>query len=112
MNRRTHLEDMDYQLERQCFNLNPEWWKVIYKDQVVGDTGASEGIPLTEDDLDELDRYMEEQERKYREAQQAQQSTAQQIDAKLFGTHRMNAGDNDWRDTYRQASALDWGAWQ
>lgn len=108
MNRRTQLEDMDFQLERQCFNLNPDWWKVIYKDRVIGTSGADEGIPLTEDDLDDLDRYMEEQERKYREFQQAQSH----IDNTIYGTQRMSAGGDDWRDAYRQAPPLDWGPWQ
>jgi len=107
MNRRTQLEDIDFQLERQCFNLNPEWWKVIYKDRVLGESGVDDGIPLTENDLDDLDRYMEEQERKYRETQSQQQ----QIDTKIFGTHRMSAGADDWRDSYRQAQPLDWGPW-
>lgn len=112
MNRRTQLEDMDFQLERQCFNLNPEWWKVIYKDRVVGPTGADEGIPLTENDLDELDRYMEEQERKYREAQERIQSQSQQVDSAVFGTHRMNAGADNWSSPYNQAAPLEWGPWQ
>ena len=109
MNRRTQLEDMDFQLERQCFNLNPEWWKVIYKDRVLGESGVDDGIPLTADDLGDLDRYMEEQERKFREAQAS--SPTAQIDNKIFGTHRMNAGEQDWRDSYRQAQPLDWGPW-
>lgn len=108
MNRRTQLEDMDFQLERECFNLNPEWWKVIYKDRVLGESGVDDGIPLTADDLDDLDRYMEEQERKFRETQTA----TQQIDSQLFGTHRMSAGESDWRESYRQAQPLDWGPWQ
>lgn len=66
MDRRTRIEDKDAELEQQTFNLMPERWVELYKDQLFGALGIAneEGeVPLTEDDLDELDKFMERLEK-------------------------------------------------
>ncbi len=56
---------MNSVLEQQTFNLQPDRWTELYRDQLMASLGIAneEGeIPLTEDDLDELDRFMEKLE--------------------------------------------------
>jgi hypothetical protein len=70
MRRRDQQEDLDNELERQTLNLNPEQWVKLYRDRVLAGIATPDGegeVQLTEDDLDELDRFMEEQERAFRE---------------------------------------------
>ena len=104
------MEDLDAQLERECFNLNLDRWLLIYKDRMLGDLALSsddEGTPLGADDLDELDRYMEEQERGYKN-QVAQQE--QRFQDTLYGRHTMSGAQApaDWR----ASPELDWSRWQ
>lgn len=100
MRRRTEMEDLDVQLERECFNLAPERWTQVYRDRILGAIDANDGgIPLTTDDLDELDSYMEERERAFRQEQQLQQ---------VLGTKRTMSGA---QPSAQQAAPLSWGPW-
>lgn len=66
MDRRTKVEDKNAELEQQTFNLFPERWADLYRDQLLGALGVAneEGeIPLSEDDLDSLDQFMARLER-------------------------------------------------
>ena len=66
MERRTRWEDTHAQLEQQTFNLFPERWSELYKDELLAELGLpnEEGeIPLQEDDLAALDQFMEKIER-------------------------------------------------
>jgi hypothetical protein len=66
MVRREQIEDTEAMLERQTFNLFPQRWNDLYRDQLLAGVGmANEDgeIPLREDDLDELDKFMEQLER-------------------------------------------------
>jgi hypothetical protein len=66
MVRREQLEDKESELERQTFNLYPQRWNELYRDQMLAEMGLPNEhgeIPLMEDDLDELDRFMEQLER-------------------------------------------------
>ena len=60
MDRRTQLDDKASELEHQCFNLNPERWGVLYRDQMlpglVGPNNEPE-IPVT--DPRDLDAFYE-----------------------------------------------------
>jgi len=73
MDRRTQLDDMNAELEHQCFNLFPERWGALYREQmlpgVAGPKGvsvssAADEIPVT--DPDELDSWYENLERQRR----------------------------------------------
>ena len=69
LSRRIQIEDKNAELEQQTFNLAPERWMELYRDQLLTSLGIAneEGeIPLTEDDLDELDRFMAQLESKNR----------------------------------------------
>jgi hypothetical protein len=66
MVRREQVEDAEANLERQTFNLFPQRWSELYRDQLLAELGMpnEDGeIPLREDDLDELDKFMEQLER-------------------------------------------------
>lgn len=66
LDRRLKVEDRAAELEQQTFNLYPERWAELYRDQLLGKLQIpnEEGeIPLTEDDLDDLDKFMERLER-------------------------------------------------
>jgi hypothetical protein len=110
MDRRVQMEDLDTQLERQCFNLNLERWMVIYRDRILGSVGLTDedgGTPLGADDLDELDAYMESQERSFAAQQE---NRVQEI---LHGKHTMSGaqtGPTDWRTS--RENPLQWGPWQ
>jgi hypothetical protein len=109
LNRRTQMEDLDVQLERECFNLNLERWMVIYKDRILGDlslSGDDGEVPVTVDDIDEMDRYFEEQERLFK-LQAGQQE--QRFQDTLTGRHTMSGAQApaDWRAT----EGLPWGRW-
>lgn len=107
LERRIEMEDTDSILERQTLNLNPDMWVKLYKDRVYNELGVpvesgENEIQLTEDDLSELDRFMERQE------------AAFQRD--LAGKHTVSAAagapSRDWRDVRSQAEPLSWGEWQ
>ena len=113
MTRRTELEDMDQFLERQCFNLNPEMWANVYKDRVLGQLDSNDGgLPLTEDDLDDLDAYMRQQE----ESWQREHAQNQHIDNVLSGKHTMSGSQSPlvWSDieSGQQAQPSKWGPWR
>lgn len=77
-------------------NLNPDQWVLIYKDRMLGNIDADDGgIPLTVDDLDELDRYMTEQEQAWKD-----QHNEQVFAQALTGKHTM---------TGAKAAPLVWG---
>jgi hypothetical protein len=106
MRRRTEMEDLDVQLERECFNLAPDRWTQVYRDRILGTIDADDGgIPLTADDLDNLDRYMEEQERAFKQELQLQQ---------VLGTKRTMSGAQSSVDNRvtQQATPLSWGPWK
>lgn len=63
---RLEAEKTDRLLEQQTLNLNPEQWVKLYRNRLLGPAGPNPNeVPLTESDLGDLDRYMEEQERRY-----------------------------------------------
>lgn len=103
LSRRIEMEDRDSMLEIQTLNLNPEMWVKLYRDRVMGALGMPEGeeeLELTEDDLDGLDAFMDQQERDFMSA--------------LGGTHSMTGADtsgNDFAARYAKAQAdpLQWG---
>lgn len=69
MDRRDRIEDKNAELEQQTFNLMPERWVELYRDSLLGALGIAneEGeVPLTEDDLDDLDKFMERLEKNNR----------------------------------------------
>lgn len=107
LERRTQMEDADIRLERQCFNLNFERWMLIYKDRLLGEVGMpnDEGeIPVTVDDLEEVDRYFEEQEALFKQQAAAQEQRFQNT---LHGKHTMSGAPMDWR----ASEGLEWGRW-
>lgn len=86
------VEDVNAELEHQCFNLAPERWGLIYRDQLLGMAGQPNGegeIPIGVDELDELDRYMDQEEDRF-----------QRI---INGRHTVSGSD--------QIEPLSWGAW-
>ena len=51
MDRRNQMEDRDAEMERQTFNLNPDRWVDLYRDQILGKLGLpnEEGeVPVME----------------------------------------------------------------
>jgi hypothetical protein len=64
---RLEMEKTDRFLEQQTFNLNPEQWVKFYRNRVLKAVDDPNEIALTEGDLGDLDRYMEEQEKRYAE---------------------------------------------
>lgn len=72
MDRRTQLDDMSAELEHQCFNLFPERWGTLYREQMlpgvagpnVTTTSAADEIPVT--DPADLDSWYENLERQRR----------------------------------------------
>jgi hypothetical protein len=96
------MEDLDFQLERETFNLAYDRWLLLYKDRVLGQVfnpDEAGEIPLDIDDLSELDRYMEEQERAY----QAAASREENLQKILHGKRTMSGA---------QAEPLQWGPWR
>ena len=108
--RRDKLEDRADFLEELTLNLNPDMWIKRYRDQVLGQMGMpnEEGeIPLTTDDIDGLDRFMEEQEKAWIKERQFQKT--------LTGTSTMSGAQapGDWQQARAgQAAPLQWGPWQ
>lgn len=99
------MEDTDSILERQTLNLNPDMWTKLYRDRVYDELGvpitSEEEIELTENDLSELDRFMDQQEAAFQ--------------ANLLGKHTMSGADTsgqDLRSAVDQAEPLSWGEWQ
>lgn len=91
MEQRNRGEEMRAQLEHQTFNLNPERWALLYRDQMLGEMGIADEngeLQLGADDLDDLDRYMDEQEARFQKV--------------LNGKHTMSAN---------QVEPLSWGPW-
>lgn len=109
MVRRTELEDVDNFLERQCFNLNPEGWVQFYKDRVLGNLDTNDGgLPLTEDDLDELDRYMAQQESAWRDSAASERNISNTVN----GKHTMTGAKSPlvWGDIEQTGNS--WGPWK
>lgn len=100
------MEDTDSILERQTLNLNPDMWTKLYRDRVYDELGvpitSEEEIELTENDLSELDKFMDAQEA--------------QFQANLLGKHTMTGAsttpNQDLRSALDQAEPLSWGEWQ
>lgn len=66
LSRRVQLDDKNSELEQQTFNLAPDRWIDLYRDQVLGEMGIPNedgDIPLSEGDLDDLDSFMAKLER-------------------------------------------------
>ncbi len=66
MDRRHRLEDKNAELEQQTYNLFPDRWADLYKDKLLAELGLPNGegeIPLQEDDLAALDKFMDQLER-------------------------------------------------
>lgn len=102
LQRRIEMEDIDAQMERQTLNLNPEQWVRLYRDRVMRQLGVAteaDEIPVTADDLDDLDAFMAQQEADFAAA--------------LDGKHTTSAAPmgNDLRSILGQAEPLSWGAW-
>jgi hypothetical protein len=102
LSRRREMEDRDSMLELQTLNLNPDMWVKLYRDRVMGALGVPTGedeVELTEDDMDDLDAFMDQQERDFV--------------APLLGRQSMSGaeGPNDWRNRFfkAQADPLQWG---
>ena len=69
MERRVMLKDKRSELIQQTFNLFPERWEVLYRDEVLRELGISvpgeeEEEVLGEDDIDMLNRFMEGMEQR------------------------------------------------
>jgi len=47
MDRRTQLDDMQAELEHQCFNLFPERWGSLYREQMLPGVSSSDGTPVS-----------------------------------------------------------------
>ena len=63
MDRRHRLEDKNAELEQQTYNLFPDRWADLYKDKLLAELGLPNGegeIPLQEDDLAALDKFMDQ----------------------------------------------------
>ena len=61
LTRRVQLEDMRAELIQQTFNLFPERWGELYRAEVFNELGIadeSQAIPVTEDDLDEVNDFL------------------------------------------------------
>jgi hypothetical protein len=101
LERRIKQEDTDAMLERQTLNLNPEMWVKFYRNRVMNQLGVpdEEGVPVTEDDLDDLDAFMSQQEADFQ--------------AQLTGTHTMSGGSagGDFKSILAQGQPLAWGEW-
>lgn len=107
LRRRTEIDDRDAFLERQCMNLNYELWLKIYAKDVLGDLTGGDEVELTVDDLDDLDKFWEEQERDV-------QDKERQFQQALSGTRTMSGAQTplDWRAMQQgQAEPLQWGPW-
>lgn len=64
LDRRTDNETRRDQLELECFNMFPDRWAEIYKDQpgsLLAPPEESQEIPV--DDIDEINRWYESRER-------------------------------------------------
>lgn len=70
MDRRTQLDDKKAELEHQCFNLFPERWGTLYRDQllpgVAGATTSTEADEIPVTDPNDLDAWYENLERQRR----------------------------------------------
>lgn len=70
MDRRIKLKDKRSELIQQTFNLFPERWDVLYRDEVLKELGVpvpgevDEGEILGEDDIDVLNQFMEQMEQR------------------------------------------------
>lgn len=110
MVRRTETEDKESFLEHQCYNLNPDSWLALYKDKMLGQLDANDGgIPLTEDDMDDLDRYMEQQERAWVKQEQKIQDT---IGGKHVMTGSQAAANAPLVWGQGQPDGQVWGPWR
>lgn len=58
MDRRIINEDKQFDLEQQCWHLNPERWTALYYDNYFGNVAAGEDMDVPVTDLDEIDRFM------------------------------------------------------
>ena len=71
MDRRTQLDDKKAELEHQCFNLFPERWGTLYREQMlpgvpnaISTSSPADEIPVT--DPNDLDAWYENLERQRR----------------------------------------------
>jgi hypothetical protein len=100
MTDRMKMEENDAFLERQTLNLNYEAWTRLYRDRIMRQLGVDESgepeIEVTPDDLDELDRFMAQQEADF--------------SSSLAGKHSMGGGARAF-DFTAQAEPLAWGDW-
>lgn len=70
MDRRTQLDDKKAELEHQCFNLFPERWGALYREQMLPGvpnaitSSPADEIPVT--DPNDLDAWYENLERQRR----------------------------------------------
>ena len=62
MDRRQQMEDVESQLMQQTFNLFPERWTELYRDEIFGYAPQEDEIPVTENDLDQMDAFLAQQE--------------------------------------------------
>ena len=102
LERRIKMEDTDSILERQTLNLNYDMWVKLYRNRVMNQLGVGDPneMPVTEDDLDELDAFMAQQEEEFQ--------------AQLNGKRTMSGAQspNDFRSILGQTEPLSWGPWQ
>lgn len=102
LERRIKMEDTEAILDRQTLNLNPEMWVKLYRNRVMNQLGVGDPneLPVTEDDLNELDAFMAQQEADFQ--------------AELNGKHTMSGAQSpdDFGSFFGQAEPLQWGAWQ
>lgn len=88
--------------------LNPEMWVRIYKDKILGDLVTPDGegeMPVTEEDMADLDRYMEQQEQAWKKEHEFQQIISGQTKRTMSGA----TTPLDWPQM--QAEPLQWGPW-
>jgi hypothetical protein len=110
LRRRTEIEDRDSFLERQCMNLNYDMWLQVYAKDVLGELalGDRDEVELTTDDLGDLDKYWEDQEK-------ADQDKERRFQQALTGTRTMSGAQTplDWAAMNSdQATPVNWGPWQ
>lgn len=88
MERRVSLEDKTSELEQQTYNLAPERWVDLYRDQMMAKLGiANEDgeVPLQEDDLEDLDKFMEKLERQSKFSMSGAQAPATEFPRNEWG---------------------------
>jgi hypothetical protein len=109
LRRRTEFEDRDNLLEMQTMYLAPDNWVRFFKDRLMNELQIADGegeVDITEEDLSELDRFMEGQEAAWKKEQEFQQMIQGGVTRTMSGAQV----PLDWRQM--NTPAQQWGPWQ